>query len=163
MRRCLLALAAATTLASAAPAQAPGAIEPDGTVNVPGFALPPSAYMSEAAKKALPRTPTDPEEAMFKVLASGRAGEVRKQLPRLMAARVRHLTELYPVTMRTTEIAGVPAVIATPAGPIPPANRKKILLNLPGGGFVMGEAGSTGMVESIPLVAMAKVEVVSIT
>jgi acetyl esterase/lipase len=161
MPRHIFALAAGVALAGAAFAQ--GTIESDGTVNVAGFPLPPSAYMSEEARKALPRTPADPEAPMYQLLASGRAGEVRKQLPGLMAARVGRLADRYPVKMRTTEIAGVPAVIATPAGQIPPANRKKILLNLPGGGFVMGEAGSTGMVESIPLAAMAKVEVVSLT
>lgn len=165
MRQLLLAFAAAASLTGAAIAQPPatGTIEADGTVNVPAFALPPSAYLSDEAKKALPRTPTDPEAGIWQVLASGRTGEIRKQLPKLMAARVKHLTDLYPVTTRTTEIAGVAAVIATPVKPIPRANRRKILLNLPGGGFVMGEAGSTGMIESIPLAVLAQVEVVSIT
>jgi acetyl esterase/lipase len=84
-------------------------------------------------------------------------------MPEFMAPRLKHLTELYPVTMRTTTIAGVPAVFATPVKPIPKGNQRKILLNLPGGGFVMGEAGSTGMIESIPLAALAQVEIVSIT
>jgi acetyl esterase/lipase len=54
-------------------------------------------------------------------------------------------------------------VRVTPVKPIPAANRKKILLNLPGGGFVMGSSQGTGMVESIPLAAMAQVEIISIT
>src|SRR5262245_44361590 len=45
----------------------------------------------------------------------------------------------------------------------PPGTRASILLNLPGGGFVMGVAGGTGMVESIPLASLAQVEIVSIT
>lgn len=142
---------------------APGTIEPDGTVIVPSFRLPPSIYVSEEAKMALPRTPTDPETGMMQALASGKVGELRKQMPQFMAPRINHLVELYPVTMRTTEIAGVPAVIATPVAPLPGDNKGKILLNLPGGGFVMGEAGSTGMTESIPLAVLAQVEVVSIT
>jgi len=163
------AIAVATSLSGFAHAQGnpaqtnTGAIETDGTVIVPSFSLPPSIYLSNPAKAALPRQPTDPEAGMFQALAAGKVGELRKRMPELMAARTRHLVDLYPVTMRTTTIAGVPAVYATPVKPVPAANKHKILLNLPGGGFVMGEAGSTGMVESIPLAALAQVEIVSIT
>jgi acetyl esterase/lipase len=153
------------SFSGAADAQAnnSGAIESDGTVIVPSFRLPPSIYLSDEAKTALPRKPTDPEEGLFRALAAGQAGELRKRMPELMAPRIKHLTDLYPVTMRKTTIAGVPAVFATPVKPIPKGNQRKILLNLPGGGFVMGEAGSTGMTESIPLAALAQVEIVSIT
>ena len=140
-----------------------GTIESDGTVVVPSFQLPPSIYMSDEAKAALPRKPTDPEEGMFRALAAGKAGEMRKRMPEFMAPRLRHLTDLYPVTMRPTTIAGVPAVIATPVKPLPKGNSRKILLNLPGGGFVMGAADGTGMIESIPLAALAQVEIISIT
>lgn len=142
---------------------APGTIEPDGTVVVPSFRLPPSIYLSDAAKAALPREVADPEEPMMQAVAAGKAGELRRQMPELMAPRIAHLAERYPVTMRTTTIAGVPAVFATPVAPMPEGNRRKIMLNLPGGGFIMGEAGSTGMTESIPLAALAQVEIVSIT
>ena len=37
----------------------PNPIEADGTVNVPGFRLPPSTYLSEEARKSLPRRPVD--------------------------------------------------------------------------------------------------------
>ncbi|MET0366158.1 MAG: alpha/beta hydrolase fold domain-containing protein, partial [Sphingobium sp.] len=156
---------AALALASPAVAQdtSHGSIEPDGTVIVPSFRLPPSIYLSDEAKKALPRKPTDQEEGMVRALASGKVGEFRKRMPEFVAPRIKHLTDLYPVTLRTAEIAGVPAVYATPVKPMPATNRRKILLNLPGGGFVMGVAGGTGMMESIPLAASAGVEIVSIT
>jgi epsilon-lactone hydrolase len=146
-----------------APGTGSGSIEPDGTVIVPSFRLPPSIYMSAEASKALPRTPADPEEVMLRAVAAGQAGEMRKKLPQYMAGRIKHLVELFPVTMQQTSIAGVAAVIATPVKPIPSRNQRKIILNLPGGGFVMGEAGSTGMTESIPLAVLARVQVVSIT
>ena len=161
----LALMLAVSGLATLTHAQAPdtGSIEADGTVLVPSFALPPSLYMSDEARAKLPRRPTDQEEGMFRALAAGKVGELRKRMPELMAARTKHLTDLYPVTIRTTTLAGVPAVYATPVKPIPKANQRKILLNFPGGGFVMGEAGSTGMTESIPLAALAQVEIVSIT
>jgi epsilon-lactone hydrolase len=140
-----------------------GSMEADGTVVVPSFDLPPSVYMSDEAKKALPRKPTDMEAGMFQALAAGRVGELRNRMPELMGPRLKRLTDMYGVTTRVGEIAGVPAVYATPVKPIPKANAKKILLNLPGGGFVMGAAGGTGMIESIPLAGLTQVQIVSIT
>lgn len=173
LRAHLLAAAAAVAVAVAGPAAtaqpttaAPAAanpIEADGTVNVAPFRLPPSIYLSDQAKAALPRKPTDMEAPMHQALASGQAGAMRAKIGEFMAPTIKHHAELYPVTLAPTTIAGVPAVRVTPVKPIPAANRKKILLNLPGGGFVMGSSQGTGMVESIPLAAMAQVEIVSIT
>ena len=173
--RNLAALAAATLLVStaiwrdanaqtaASGAADSGTIEADGTVDVPAFRLPPSIYLSDQAKAALPRKPIDMEEPMNRALAAGNAGAMRARIGEFMAPRIKHLVELYPVTMRSADIAGVPAVYVTPVKPMPAGNRSKILLNLPGGGFVMGAAPGTGMVESIPLSAMAQVQIVSIT
>lgn len=141
----------------------PGTIEPDGTVVVPSFRLPPSVHLSDAAKKALPRTPSDPEEPMMRAVAAGQAGALRARMPRIMAPRLDALKQIYGVTTRDELIAGIPAVRATPVGGVAKANRGKILLNLPGGGFIMGAATGTGMLESIPLAGLAGLEIVSIT
>jgi acetyl esterase/lipase len=140
-----------------------GSIEADGTVVVPSFKLPPSIYLSDEAKKALPRTSSDPEEPMRRAVAAGQAGALRQKMPQIMAPRLDRLKAMYRVETRTGDIAGVPAVYARPVAGVPKANAAKILLNLPGGGFVMGVAGGTGMIESIPLAGLAGVEVVSIT
>jgi acetyl esterase/lipase len=140
-----------------------GSIEADGTVMVPSFVLPPSTYMSDEAKRALPRTPTDPEEPMRQMLAAGQVGAVRPKIGQIMAPRIDQLKAMYQVTTRDAEIAGVAAVYATPAGGVPKANTGKIMLNLPGGGFIMGAAAGTGMIESIPLAGLAGVTIVSIT
>jgi epsilon-lactone hydrolase len=143
---------------------APGnSIEADGTVNVAPFELPPSLYLSEAAKAALPRKPSDPEVMLDQALAAGNAEEIRARIGEFTAPQIKHLTQLYPVRMQDTTLAGVPAVIVKPAAGIPAANKSKVLLELPGGGFVMGAAHGTGMVESIPLAVLDKVEIVSIT
>lgn len=144
-------------------AGAPNSSETDGTVVVPSFRLPPSIYMSEEAKAKLPRTASDPNDMLVRLVAAGKAGEYRQKMAQFMAPQLKHVVELYPATTQATTIAGIPAVIATPANGIPAANRDKILLDLPGGGFVMGAADGTGMVESIPVAALARVKVVSIT
>ncbi len=155
---------AASAAAQPAPAAGEGgSVEADGTVDVPAFRLPPSTYLSDQARAALPRKPTDPEAPLYPALAAGQAGALRGRMSELMAGTVKHHADLYPVTMRPATIAGVPAVYVEPVKPIPAANQGKILLDLPGGGFVMGAAPGTGMVESIPLAALAQVEIVSIT
>ena len=142
--------------------QAANPIEPDATVNVPPFRLPPSAYLSDEAKKKLPRTPNDMNAQLRQLVAANQVGPVRARIGELMADQIKHHTDAFPVTMRKTTIAGVEAVYATPPN-IPAKNKGKILLNLPGGGFIMGAAPGTGMVESIPLASLAQVEIVSIT
>ena len=158
--RICLALFAALALPQIAAAQT---IDPDGTVNVPAFKLPPSIYLSPEALKSLPRTPADPEAPMMAALAAGKAGEMRARIGEYMAPRLIKLKAMFNVETRSATIAGVPAVYAKPVGGVPRANAKKIMLNLPGGGFVMGTANGTGMIESIPLASLAKVEIVSIT
>lgn len=166
---CLPSLFASMALACAPAALAQqavagsGSIESDGTVVVPSFNLPPSVYLSDEAKKALPRTPSDSEEPMMRAVAAGQAGALRQKMPQIMAPRLDRLKAMYKVETRVGEIAGVPAVYARPVAGVPKANAGKILLNLPGGGFVMGAAGGTGMIESIPLAGLAGVEIVSIT
>jgi epsilon-lactone hydrolase len=145
------------------PAPAPGTIKPDGTVVVPSFELPPSIYLSPEALKAMPKAPMDPEAMMFQALKAGKAGEMRARIGEFMKPRHDQLKAMYRVESRAGELAGVPAVWMKPIAGVPSANRKKLLLNLPGGGFVMGTANGTGMVESIPLAGLAGVEIVSIT
>ena len=139
------------------------AIKPDKTVIVPSFELPPSIYVSDAAKNAMAKTPTDPEAQMRQMLAAGMVPAIRPKIGQYMAPQINKIKALYPVTTRDAMIAGVPAVYVTPAGGVPKGNAGKIMLNLPGGGFVMGMAPGTGMVESIPLSNLAGVEIVSIT
>jgi epsilon-lactone hydrolase len=145
------------------PAPARGTIKPDGTVLVPSFELPPSIYVSPEALNAMPKAASDPEAMMFQALKAGKAGEMRARIGEFMKPRHDRLKEMYRVESHTGDIAGVPAVWMKPVAGVPSANRRKLLLNLPGGGFVMGTANGTGMVESIPLVGLAGVEIVSIT
>ena len=145
--------------AAANPSSRP--IEADGSVNVPSFRLPPSEYMSAEAKAALPRVPSD----MFEVLRQSPKDvtALRTNLPRLVAGRVAQLKRMYKVETEERAIAGVPAVWTRPMAGITPAKSGKILLNLPGGGFMIANAGANGMFETIPLSGLMGVEGVSIT
>ncbi len=159
----LLAILSLHVAVAEEPVSSSGTIKADGTVVVPSFELPPSIYVSPEALKAMPKAPSDPEAMMFQALKAGKAGEMRARIGEFMKPRHDRLKTMYSVESRSGEIAGVPAVWMRPAAGVPAANAKKLLLNLPGGGFVMGTANGTGMVESIPLVGLAGVEIVSIT
>lgn len=101
-------------------------------------------YLSEEARKALPRAPFDAEEPMMRAVAAGQAGALRARMPQIMAPRLDALKQMYKVTTRDEMIAGVPAVRATPAAGVPAANRGKIMLNLPGGASSWGPRREPG-------------------
>lgn len=142
---------------------APKPVEADGTVNVPAFRLPPSVYLSPEAKKTLPRTARDDSAMLDRAVESGGIQRFRENMPRFMAPSIRREAELYPTKVERTEIAGVKAVRITPAAGVARKDRRKILLNLPGGGFLIGNAEGGGMLESAPLAALTGIEVISIT
>ena len=67
----------------------------------------------------------------------------------------------YDVEWQPNTIAGVYTEVFTPKGGIPRDNRDLVLLNLHGGGFIVG-GRSVGRIESIPIAATARVKVISI-
>lgn len=66
--------------------------------------------------------------------------------------------QMYPVTVEETIIAGVRCHRITPST-IPEENRGRVLLNMHGGGFVIG---SGCLVEAIPVAHLAQLEVIAI-
>src|SRR5229473_4856564 len=66
--------------------------------------------------------------------------------------------KLYPVNVEETKIAGVRTDVITPLA-MPEANRKRVLINLHGGGFI-SDSGS--LIEGIPIAYLTKMKVVSV-
>jgi epsilon-lactone hydrolase len=156
----------AATAADGAPSKdaappATGMIEADGTVVVPSFRLPPSIYLSDQAKALLPRAPTD----MLSVLRAPpqQLVAMRDRMPEAVAPRLAELKRTYGVATRDGTLAGLPATWARPATGVAAGRSRKLLLNFPGGGFSIANAGGMGMLESIPLAGIMGVEIVSIT
>jgi acetyl esterase/lipase len=139
-----------------------GVIEADGTVVVPSYRLPPSPYMSLEARKALPREVSEDSNAGSVMMTPDAASAQRRAAVKNAAAWIRHIKDLYPADTEELTIAGVHAYRVTPAGGVPKHNRGKILINLSGGGFTMASAGAGGLNESIPLAALAKLEIVTL-
>lgn len=158
-----LALIAAAASASAAPspgAAARNAVEPDGSVNVPAFQLPPSPYLSEAAKKGLPRSAVDMSGVLDKFVRSGSVPRVRAGMAKATAGRVEALRQRYGVTTEEAVVGGIHGYWVRPAH----ARRRdrRVLLDLPGGAFLLANASSIGLMESIPVAGLSGIDVLTI-
>lgn len=137
-------------------------IEADGTVNVPAYRLPPSVYLSDEAKKALPRRPFDANDMLTQLIEKGRVPATRQMMAQGMATAVRKLAEQHKVTYREVAMGGVHGYLVTPVKPSEGGKRGNILINLPGGGFIMANAAGGGLQESIPLAGRTGFEILTI-
>jgi acetyl esterase/lipase len=149
----------------AQPAGGRGARDADGTIHVPAGVMPPSVNMSAEAKASL-APPTEGPGA-----AGGRGGrggdaappsiaEQRVRMNEALQPRVAHMREMYPVDVQETMIDGISVAIITPKGGVPAKNKNRIMLNVPGGGFVTG-IRANGLFISIPVAALGQMEVVT--
>lgn len=141
-------------------------VDPDGTIHVPAFRLPPSAALSAQSRATIaaqmnrqPRTriPT-PEmcesEAEFKALVDA----FRAELDGNFSLMTERLLADFPVEIGSTTIAGVPVEDFVPAGGGDP---DRVLINLHGGAFCSG-AIHIGRIESIPLAHRGAFRIVSV-
>jgi len=127
-----------------------------GNVIVPAFELPPSEYMSDAARQLLTlraAAPIGPPDFNQDVR------DVRDELQTLLSTRVAAMRQRYAVDMTESEVAGVPVRIFTPADA--PEKTGKVLVNLHGGAFsVCWE--SCSILESVPIASVGGYRVVSV-
>ncbi|HEU4670934.1 MAG TPA: alpha/beta hydrolase [Dyella sp.] len=159
----LLVLAAASPPCFAAddsgPARpaAPG-VRADGTVTAPAVSVPYSDLASSEARAFFPKMLAEGAKAPP---ITAPIAESRAFYDRMNTARVARMRERYPVTLHAGTIAGVPTQVVLPARGIAPANRHRVLVNLHGGAFLWG-AGSGGLVESIPIASLGRIEVITV-
>lgn len=128
----------------------------DGSVVVPAFVLPPSTYMSDAAKNLLSLRATVP---MGPPEMNPDITESREFLTMMLSGRVSTMLERYPVTMREEEIAGIPIRRFIPNEGTTAQDR--VLINLHGGAFSLCWE-SCSVLESVPVAALSGTEVISV-
>jgi len=149
-----LALCATPLAAQSAPPRPD--FETDGTVRVPAFELPPSAFLSPEARAA--------QAARARMAGGAPPNDIpvdvmRKGLEMMLAPQVARMRAVYPVDVAEEVIAGVPARIVTPRGK--PFDKRRVLINVHGGGFSMC-ADACRMLEAVPVAAMGGYKVVTI-
>ena len=165
----IVALAAAAEGASAATkADAARRLNPDGSVDVPAFVLPFSAYASPEAHVDMVEKFARLNELASQSAAPVKAHrrnpmEVRRELidrvlfqPFLDAQR-----QHYSVTMTEQIIAGVGVQVFVPTSGVKPENSQRVLIDLHGGGFMIGW-GVASQIESIPMAAVGGIKVISV-
>jgi acetyl esterase/lipase len=140
-----------------------GRIGQDGTVQLPGFDVPLSSYMSEQAQRAFihaavaahSRRPSDTDQLPASVSAA------RARWESELESYLNRARELYPVNVEQRQIAGVPTRVVTPAGGIAVRNGHRVLIKLHGGGFFQG-AGNEALLESIPIAGRGRFKVITV-
>jgi epsilon-lactone hydrolase len=157
MFRCLsitVATIAAAYACGASAADPPRVgIAPDGTVSVPAQSVPMTPYLSPEARAYVTQHLFDMQAPERLVQDNG--------VPRFMTGYLARQRELYPHTRTDTKIAGVHVYDYTPRSGVATANRKRVLINLHGGGFSGCWPGCAEL-EAIPIASVAAIRVVSV-
>jgi len=128
-------------------------VQPDGTVEVPAQEVPMSMFLSPEAKAYVTQHLKDMQDP-----------EIVKQdagVPRFMKPYLARDYELFPVEKKDQRIGGVHAYVYTPKTGVSPRNKARVLINLHGGGFSGCWPGCAEL-ESIPVAALGKIQVVSV-
>ncbi|MGH9529673.1 MAG: alpha/beta hydrolase [Terriglobales bacterium] len=132
------------------PQQDSASFDPDGTAHITRVIPMPSTISPEAQKwlASLTTQKSGPETLAERRI---RTDEWRKR----DSAEAR---KFYPVNVEETTTAGVRTDIITPLT-TPKENRKRVLINLHGGGF---NSDSGSLIEGVPIANLAKTKVVSV-
>jgi acetyl esterase/lipase len=151
-------LVVAPSLVQAQTANDQGKVNADGSVDVPAFNLPYSAFASPEAKAAFITRLSKP-----KLTSAGHTiAELRKlEEETIGLPSIAKLKARYDVEVSEQTIGGVFTQVFTPKAGIDPRNAHRVLINLHGGGFVLGSRTGS-QVESIPLAARGRIKVISI-
>ena len=148
-------LACPSMLAQDRPAAQPPkvVVEADGTVEVPAQSVPVSAFLSPEAKAYLTQHLKDMQDP-----------EILKQdagVPRFMKPYLARDHELFSVDKQDRKLGGVHVYVYKPKEGVSAKNKNRVLINLHGGAFSGCWPGCAEL-ESIPVSALGKVEVVSV-
>jgi epsilon-lactone hydrolase len=132
-------------------------IEPDGTLHIDAFDLPPSAGWSDEARTVFLKRFSGPPVSVQSInvkldeeswLASSMA--FRSSMENLHRRLLNRIEESHPCDVDEETIAGVRVQWVTPRSGVTPRNAGRVLVNLHGGAFV-GGSEYCGLVESLPV------------
>ena len=147
--------------------QAKSVVDGDGAVQVPAFTMPPSDLSSAEAKRnfvdfargfeSLTKPPPKDAGKSQPSMADSR----RRLDDLLMKPGVARLRGAFAVKIAPQTIAGVQTDVIEPVSGIAAKNAKRVLLNLHGGGFIVG-ARFGGQMESIPIASLGAIKVITV-
>jgi len=136
-------------------------VDKDGTVHVPAFTVPLSSYMSAEAKRRFVEK-IESERTIFDKDKDASISMQRESVDTLIRPKVERAKAAYPVNIEERRIGGIRTHIVTPREGVASKNAGRVLINLHGGGFMVGGAGLHGSLESIPIAAIGKFKVITV-
>jgi len=125
----------------------------DGTVQVPAHAVPMSPLLSPEGKAYVTEHLLNMQKPQMLVQQDG--------IPPLLAGYLKRQHEVFSVERHDVTIGGVHGYEYLPREAVAPQNRKRMLINLHGGGF-SGCWPACAELESIPVAALGRIRVVSL-
>jgi acetyl esterase/lipase len=137
----------------AAPEPPKVTVDADGTVHVPAQVVPQSSFLTPEAKAYVTQHLID--------MQNPEAVKQDAGVPRFMKPMLEWDRQNYALDRQDTKIAGVHVYVYTPKSGIAAENRKRVLINLHGGGF-SGCWPACAVLESMPLSALMGMKVVSV-
>ncbi len=144
---------AASAHDSPPPEQKKVVVQADGSVEIPAQTAPVSSFLSAEAKAYLTQHLKDMQDP-----------EILKQdagVPRFMKPYLARDHELFSVDRKDERVGGVHVYAYTPKAGVAATNKDRVLINLHGGGFSGCWPGCAEL-ESIPVSALGRIEVVSV-
>ena len=133
-------------------------VDAEGVAYVPASAVPPSHFMSEKSRRRFIEifAHPDPGPAPGADIRLVREFDDHKNAPYVARAQ-----QLYPVSIERKVLGGVNVRVITPTAGVAPENRKRVLINLHGGGFLWGEDNGA-LTESIPIAGLGRITVITV-
>jgi monoterpene epsilon-lactone hydrolase len=128
-------------------------IQADGTVEVPARSVPLSSFLSPEAKAYV--------TVHLKQMQDPDLVKQDQGVPRFMKLMLERDYVLFAVEKKDERIGGVHAFEYVPKGGLAEGNKKRVLINLHGGGFSGCWPGCAEL-ESIPLSALMQIKVISV-
>lgn len=96
------------------------------------------------------------------LVVPGKVAALRKTVSTYVTPLIKRMRDLYSVDIAEHVLAGVRARTVVPKGPGDTDNRDRVLINLHGGGFMVGDSGTIGLLKSIPIASIGHIQVISI-
>ncbi|MFS2003354.1 alpha/beta hydrolase [Duganella sp. CT11-25] len=160
----LVALLAVCTMLPAMAQTAPSksiTVDASGAAHVREATIELSNVLSPASQEIIRRSRPTEGPGAAKPPETTDMAELRRAMNATLAPNVQHMRDLYPVDVEEKTIDGISVAIVTPKGGVPEANRNRIMINAPGGGFRTG-IRANGLLISIPVAAVGRFKVISL-
>jgi monoterpene epsilon-lactone hydrolase len=128
----------------------------DGVTQI-GLKVPLSHYLSDEARQAAIQMMCHPPKPRL-----GSIEALRQSMDeQYFAPMLGRMRERYAVSVVQREIAGVRCDVVAPVEGVAADRRDLVLLNLHGGGFMLG-SGLGALIESVPIAALSRMQVITV-